>query len=365
MMTPPECYLTSVDRLWKKELTQAAAKAVKVIICSPYLTSQTADTIISCVPAEHCEIYTRFSVEDFAAGSSSLRTLKNLLKKGYKFFSIDRLHAKIIIVSGYFISVGSQNLTAQGTRNREATAISRSPDVVEQVEALLKPWIAQRREITLDMVTDLESGLPQLVRQFRTIREAALQAELQVRQREEQRTAQKLREEQLRLEAIQQRQAQISTARTILHELLPNGRVSKELAQEFVRKSTWWYEYPKAKRPVPAPKHSLNIYEMDGEWQIDFGRNTFLVSKAIKRCIIVIKEYIKSFEEGHPWSREELIRCLHLQVRGSVAIYGKEYKGFYNHMVGNDMKFGVTSIDVNDFTNLILSRISQALLPVE
>jgi phosphatidylserine/phosphatidylglycerophosphate/cardiolipin synthase-like enzyme len=212
-MRPDECYLISVDQLWQEELARASVNALKVIICSPYLTSPTADAVISSAPAERCEIYTRFSVEDFAAGSSSIRTLKDLLKKGYKLFSIGDLHAKIVLVSGCFVSIGSQNLTAQGIRNKEATAISKDPDIVAQVEALLQSWITQGREITLDIITDLESKLPRLAKRFDAFRKVAQQIESQVQQEEELRVAREIHR--------QQRQNQVNEARSTLHELFP------------------------------------------------------------------------------------------------------------------------------------------------
>ena len=66
-----------------------------------------------------CQIYTRFSVEDFASGSSSLSTLKVLLAGGYPVYEIERLHAKLVAASGSFASIGSQNLTFNGVNNRE------------------------------------------------------------------------------------------------------------------------------------------------------------------------------------------------------------------------------------------------------
>lgn len=357
MMTPPECYLTSVDRIWKKELAQAAAKAAKVIICSPYLTSQTADTVISRAPAEHCEIYTRFSVEDFAAGSSSLRTLKNLLKRGYEFFAIDGLHAKIVLVSGCFVSVGSQNLTAQGTRNREATAISRSPDVVARVEILLQSWITQRHEITLHMVIDLESRLPRLARRFDAFRKVAQQIESQVQQEEERRVAREIQH--------QQQQNQVNEARSTLHRLFPDGKVSRKVAQIFIGGSTWIPNH-KSGKPVPAKGYSSHVYEIAGDQRVNFGKNTFLVGRAIQKCTKTVGKYLNSFEVEQPWSRKDLIHCLFLDVRGAVQIGEKEYPGYhYPLWRGDHMKFNWYSIKVTFFVNCFLAILPEAMLIAE
>lgn len=350
-MTPAECYLTNVGQLWREELTQASVNASKVIICSPYLTSPTADAVISSAPAEHCEIYTRFSVEDFAAGSSSLRTLKNLLKKGYRVFSIDNLHAKIVLASDCFVSIGSQNLTAQGRQNREATVISKSPDAVAQVTALLRPWIAQRHEITLDIVTDLESKLPRLAKRFATLRKVAQQIELKVQQEEEQRVAREIHR--------QQRQNQVNEARSMLHRLFPNGKISRKVAQVFIGGSTWIPNH-KSGKPVPAKGYSSRVYEIAGDQRVNFGKNTFLVGRAIQKCTKTVGKYLNSFEVEQPWSRKDLIHCLFLDVRGAVQIGGKEYPGYhYPLWRGDHMKFNWYSIKVTFFVNFFLALLQQ------
>jgi phosphatidylserine/phosphatidylglycerophosphate/cardiolipin synthase-like enzyme len=118
-------YLSSVDRRWKKELARAKSR---VVICSPYLTPKTAEAVICSADRGLCEVYTRFSVMDFAFGASSLRTIRLLREREYSVYELEGLHAKLVLVSGAFVSVGSQNLTSRGVTNREATATSTDPD---------------------------------------------------------------------------------------------------------------------------------------------------------------------------------------------------------------------------------------------
>lgn len=180
----PEFYLKTVDRRWRNELVKAQSHT---IIVSPYLTPKTADSVIKSVAPDLCEIYTRFSVEDFAAGSSSLRTLNILIESGYALYEIDRIHAKLVLVRGQFASIGSQNVTSNGVRNREATAVFTTPAEVNRIEALLSPWLDHRAAITREMIDDLAELIAPIQRHFRVARAAANQTESAVRRRESQR----------------------------------------------------------------------------------------------------------------------------------------------------------------------------------
>lgn len=157
-------YLRSVIRRWKRDLGNASEK---VLIFSPYLTSDTAELVLRSAPPEICEVYTLFSAEHFANGGSSIRTLRTLTKEGFPLYELPRLHAKIVLISGLCASIGSQNLTRGGTTNKEATVIMTDPKEVARLERDLKPWLASRRRITPEMISDVEALLPKLVRKFR------------------------------------------------------------------------------------------------------------------------------------------------------------------------------------------------------
>jgi len=307
---------------------------------------------------EQTEVYTAFSVELFASGASSIRTLRRLIELGYKLFEIPRLHAKLVLVSGQFVSIGSQNLTANGIRNREATGISTAPDDVKNVEALLEPWLTDRQAITIDMIDDVEAILPPITRAFREARRLADEAEELIRQREQDREAIKLLEEQKQVAALAKRRESIASARSWLQEFIPQGKVPLELAKRFLRRSVWWHSHSSGK-PVRAPSHADRIEGIDGDWKILFGANYFLAGRAINRCSKTLEGYISSVEENLPWTEQDLINKLWLNVRGAVANRnGAEFSGYYP-ISGQDMMFGVTSIDVHDFVSLAMNLLPQ------
>ena len=148
-----ELYLRSIARRWKSEISGLSAKKY---VFSPYITSGTAETVLSAATGEPCEIYTLFSAELFASRASSLRTIKKLISYGHHVFLLRDLHAKIILVPGAFASIGSQNLTVNGTRNKEASVLIKCEKELLQIEKEVMRWMEERSPITVQMVDDME-----------------------------------------------------------------------------------------------------------------------------------------------------------------------------------------------------------------
>ena len=318
-----EYYLRSIDRRWKKELEKASGR---VLVFSPYLTSSTAESVLKNVKSESCEIYTRFSLEDFAAGSSSLKTLKQLAVRGFKLYKLPKLHAKMIIVPGVFASIGSQNLTVSGIHNREASVFIDDPKEVVKIEKMTENWLSERRPITYKMIADLEELLPPLQRRFKELQHESTKEE---------------------------RKHIVSGIKSHLDSLGTEDReVPLDVAKKFIRESAWWIDHHSG--PVSAPGHSRRIYGSESNWKIDFGANTFMVGRAISRCRKTLSQFLEQASSGNIMPISKLKEKLTLNVRGAVTNYdGEEYPGFYP-VVGADMKFGVQSIDTKDFVNLVL-----------
>src|SRR4051812_20475419 len=112
LRTQVDVYLCDVCRRWKKESEQAD----RVVVLSPYLT-HAAEKILE-TPGGRCEVYTVFQAENFVSGASSIHTLLKLKEHGCSLFHLPDLHAKIVLVPGQFASIGSQNLTRRGKRNK-------------------------------------------------------------------------------------------------------------------------------------------------------------------------------------------------------------------------------------------------------
>lgn len=400
MRKPPYYYLKNISRRWHAEIKKLNDDD-KIIILSPYLTSKTAEGILRDSQFAECEIYTIFSVHNFISGASSLKTLKCLHEMGCQLYHLPRLHAKIIISPGRFATIGSQNLTRNGVKNKEASVITFDNKEVEKIECLLNKWIPQRKPITFEMIQHLELKIKDLRKKFslinrelkkemndlesefweeqRLIEEAEekrLEEELrqqeeliqqekmrqkeELRQKEEHRIQEEIRQKEELRQQEEVRQQQefrrriVNTSISKVQLITPNGRIEKELAEEFIRNSANW-DRDSAGDIVGAKKDAKRIKNYDNQWII-YNGNSFSISYAIYNCQQTLLEFLQQIELGNVMPKTELLEKLKVIIRGSVLnINGYRYSN-YTGTYGDYMWFGNHGICISDFVNLILTK---------
>lgn len=186
MKSPPEFYVnTAIVRRWKKA---AADTNGLFLVFSPYVTSSTADTVVhACRDKRNCHIYTLFDPEVFLNGASSLSTLHGLLKKGISLYSLLDLHAKIVIASTEFASIGSQNLTAGGTRRREATVVVTNAQEIELIRKDVDLWRKVAVPISEEMLIDMKRLIHPFQRKAKELRSLLKEVSKQISQNESER----------------------------------------------------------------------------------------------------------------------------------------------------------------------------------
>jgi hypothetical protein len=362
LRTDVEFYLRSVARRWKREVKGSE----RILVLSPYLTSTTAEAILGTIPGDRCDVYTAFNAENFASGASSIHTLMKLQEHGCMLYDLRDLHAKIVLVPGSFASIGSQNVTRQGTLNKEATSVFTDPDAVAVISAMVEPWLEERRPITSDMIDDMNLALPPLIRDMRKARRACQAVDERVledeRLRVEKARARLAEEERLRLEAEARRIAEvrqqhvrrkIAEVTERVQAMCPDGRIDWATAGKFVEASVWWLKQRWG--PARAPRHKYNLYGGDGNWKLDFGSNTFHVADAIKECTWRLKQWLDRIQSGDDVTVGELQEVLRWDIQCEVSNFrGDKYINGYNHIEGDDMIFGSSSVDLGDFIRCFL-----------
>jgi hypothetical protein len=237
-------YFRSIVRRWQSEI--AASKA-QVSIFSPYLTSNTADIVLAGAAPDRCKVFTRFEAEDFASGASSLFTLRRLCERGFVVYSVPSLHAKVVIVAGKFASIGSQNLTSGGTRNREASVVFTEPQEVARIEKFANSLLDGKRRITLEMISDIEEGLRTIQKDFERGRVAAHALSLEAERKEDARKAERWRQFRSALARLKKRSSPVSARVTRISTVMVNRRFGSEfydppitLLADPSDDLTWW-----------------------------------------------------------------------------------------------------------------------------
>lgn len=149
----------------------------------------------------------------------------------------------------------------------------------------------------------------------------------------------------------------VNAGRVRVMKLSEHGEVERSLAEEFIRESAYW-DHPTANRFVRAPRHTDRIYGYKNNWRIDFGANTFLIGHAIYRCQQTLLEFLDRYAYGYVISLAEIREKLKDNVLGAVAnSEGYEYEGYYSAVDNDYMRFGTQAININDFVNLVLSKV--------
>ena len=168
-----------------------------VIIASPYITDPVIDRVTSWASLRSTVIMTTFDPETFLAGGSSIDALGRLVAEGFEVRALDNLHAKIVL-AGDAATVGSQNVTHGGTRNREATVLVRGREAVDDLRAALEAWLAESERISPEMVEHMREEVERLRKYawaLKRIRKGAKDARDRIRKAEEERKRKRKEEE--------------------------------------------------------------------------------------------------------------------------------------------------------------------------
>lgn len=141
-----------------------------------------------------------------------------------------------------------------------------------------------------------------------------------------------------------------------LNGLCPSGKISLIQAQEAIASSAWWEAHPSG--PVRARGHAQNVKGKDGLWYIDFGANTFLITRSISRCCNLISNWISQHDgEILPDAWVGLYSSLARTLRGSVSNYNGEEYDYYSAGTEDKILFGTQAISITGFLRFIAYEI--------
>lgn len=182
----------NIVKRWKKE----CSKYNNIIIFSPYITSRTAEVVTEHV--SNCIIYTLFDSEVFITQSSSINTLIKMKKRGFDLYSIEGLHAKLVLIDNKYITIGSQNLTNNGCRNIEGTIFTDDRKIIGKVKNVISELVQKREKITIEMLEDMKSSIIPLVKDFNQLKKKFTDIDVNIGKNKLKREIQKKEREKLR-----------------------------------------------------------------------------------------------------------------------------------------------------------------------
>ena len=161
----------------------------------------------------------------------------------------------------------------------------------------------------------------------------------------------------LRQRLVKKRQLAVNSVKAANPWIERTETISKELAQDFIRKSCWWLTHSSGS-PIRAPGYADRMYlDKRHGWAVVFGANTFLVGKALERSSRKLKQFLDAAVSGAEPPTEDLKRDLRYAIAGAVANRdGNEYEGHYP-INGNELTFGAHAIDLDNAVSYLIAKV--------
>jgi len=149
-----------------------------VLIVSPFFDELVVRLVSACGTGPSVRVLTNLSPprEGGTSWFRQVATAQQLLSRGVDVRSLPRLHAKVLLVDGDIVSVGSQNFTTYGRRSKEASARTSVDDKRGRLYQSIERWWSEAEKVTEGMLDRLLLDLASQVERLESESEAAERA---------------------------------------------------------------------------------------------------------------------------------------------------------------------------------------------
>lgn len=133
----------------------------KVYIISPFISKTIVDHLLINFRGKEIKIITRFNLNDFCSGVSSLSALKDLLSKNVKLKGIKDLHSKVYLFDTKSTIITSANFTSGGFfNNYEFGVKSIDPKIIKSTKEYFQNlWDLDAKTLTLSELLEWEQKI--------------------------------------------------------------------------------------------------------------------------------------------------------------------------------------------------------------
>lgn len=146
-------YPTDLFYKWKK-LIEKADKSVRIF--TPYLDSTVNKLLKSVSNKVEIDIITSLEGHNLFQKDYQINALIEALNNGVAIHNLEGLHAKILIIDHKYISLGSQNFTNRGRKNKEAGFISNATFEGTNFLNVLEEWFYESKNVSIELLESLK-----------------------------------------------------------------------------------------------------------------------------------------------------------------------------------------------------------------
>jgi len=147
-----------IDKDWMIHLKREIVKVDSVHFISPFIGRGMVKHLIDCEKLVDVKVITRFNLNDFRAGVSSIDALKELLLSGAEVRGLKGLHSKLYVFGKNSGIVGSANFTIGGFNNNYELGVflSLPPEVKKIHDYFYSLWNISSSPLTLSQLEEWE-----------------------------------------------------------------------------------------------------------------------------------------------------------------------------------------------------------------
>ena len=183
MSGPQECiYMDDAYPEWREKVREATWS---VVIFAPFFDGSLVSLLRNArIKCNNIKVVTNFLPSVFTTHPRQLQATLKLLEMGIEVKTLPQLHAKVLWVDGSLITIGSQDFTTQGRKNKEATTdlskgitdserLALLRDLIEETEAgaavstgqqvgpsaVLEGWLEESETVDVGLAESLAASL--------------------------------------------------------------------------------------------------------------------------------------------------------------------------------------------------------------
>ena len=142
----------TIQKDWILKFREELSKVDSINIISPFISKGLVDDLINHSVHKKIRLITRFNLNDFRSGVSSLSAIEKLIKLGVEVHGIKDLHSKVYLFGDTSVIVGSANFTNGGFySNYEFGVYSDEKDIVYQsTDYFEKMWMESSNSVSIE-----------------------------------------------------------------------------------------------------------------------------------------------------------------------------------------------------------------------
>jgi len=150
-----------IHKNWLPKFLSELENTESVYIMSPFISKNIVDHLLSNFKGKEIKVITRFNLNDFRSGVSSLSALKDLVTKNVSVKGIKQLHSKVYLFDNKSTIIASANFTSGGFFNNYEFGIKTTEqETIRYTKQYFDSlWSLDERILTTNEVLDWEQQI--------------------------------------------------------------------------------------------------------------------------------------------------------------------------------------------------------------